>query len=211
MKIRLIAIALTMIMILSGFAVLLSYSPINNNVPISSSNNNIPVSPYIVGSNDTLLYEYQINNTGSAFTNGYFPFNFTDENLFDFNTTNSVVQNVKFLYSNGTQIKGFIPTGQDGLPNTDQGSGKWLVYLTNFTMTAGQIEDIYMQVFPANESVLNANFSTSTGVNVRFAAPSFTNTSLWHVVSNSGTISASEITMNNNHNLNHHHNNYRIC
>lgn len=180
MKIRLIAIALTMIMILSGFAVFLSYSPINNSVPISSSNNSIPVSPYIVGSNDTLLYEYQINNTGSAFTNGYFPFTFTNESLFHFNITNNVVQNVKFLYSNGTQIKGFIPTGQFGFPNTDQGSGKWLVYLTNFTMTVGQIEDIYMQVFPYTESVLNANFSTSnmyyTGI-----LPAFTDSTFWNI------------------------------
>ena len=177
MKIRLIAIALTMIMILSGFAVFLSYSPINNSVPISSSNNSIPISPDAIGSNNSLLYEYQINNTGPAFTNKYFPFTFTNENLFDFNTTGNVVQNVKFLYSNGTQIKGFIPTGQDGLPNTDQGSGKWLVYLTNFTMTAGQIEDIYMQVFPANESVLNANFSTSTSASIGVASVNFQNTS----------------------------------
>jgi hypothetical protein len=195
MKIRLIAIALTMLMIISGFAVLVSYAP---------ANNSIPVSPYVVGSNDTLLYEYQINNTGSAFTNGYFPFTFTDENLFIFNTTNSVVQNVKFLYSNGTQIKGFIPTGQTGLPNTDQGSGNWLVYFTNFSMTAGQIEDIYMQVFPANESVLNANFSTSTSAYIGITnLNDFSDTSLWHVVSNSGaTVSSTEITMSSNQNIN---------
>ena len=181
MKIRLIAIALTMLMIISGFAVLVSYAP---------ANNSIPVSPYVVGSNDTLLYEYQINNTGSAFTNGYFPFTFTDENLFIFNTTNSVVQNVKFLYSNGTQIKGFIPTGQTGLPNTDQGSGNWLVYFTNFSMTSGQSENIYMQVFPYTESVLNANFSTSNEAYIGYstAIEDFSNTSLWWIHSSAGTV-----------------------
>ena len=195
MRMRIIALALTLVMILSGFAVLVSYAP---------SNNSIPISPDAIGSNTTLLYEYQVNNTGPSFTDKYFPFTFTDESLFIFNTTHNVVQNVKFLYSNGSQIKGFIPTGQDGLPNTDQGSGKWLVYFTNFSMNAGQSENIYMQVFPSTESVLNANFSTSNTayIGLNTSLTDFTDTSLWHVVSNSGTISASEITMNNNQNVN---------
>ena len=198
MNMRVIAIALTLIMILSGFAILVNYTPLN-------SDNHVPVSPDAVGSNTTLLYEYKVTNTGLSFTNGYFPFTFTNESLFHFNITNSVVQNVKFLYSNGSQIKGFIPTGQDGLPDTDQGSGKWLVYLTDFTMNAGQSEYIYMQVFPYTESVLNANFSTSNTayIGLNTSLTDFTNTSLWHVVSNSGsTISASKITASNDQQVN---------
>ena len=193
MNTRCIVVVITFLMLLSGFTVL-----------IPSTHAPSGYQSAITNSNDTVLYEFQLNNTGSSFTDKYFPFTFTNESLFDFNTTDHVVQNVKFLYSNGTQIKGFIPTGQSGLPNTDQGSGKWLVYLSNFSMTAGQKEDIYMQVFPATESVLNANFSTSTDVNIGLVnLNDFSDTSLWKVVSNSGaTVSSTEITMAINENIN---------
>lgn len=179
MNTRCIVVVITFLMLLSGFTVL-----------IPSTHASSGYQSAITNSNDTVLYEFQLNNTGSSFTDKYFPFTFTNESLFDFNTTDHVVQNVKFLYSNGTQIKGFIPTGNYGLPNTDQGSGKWLVYLSNFSMTAGQKEDIYMQVFPATESVLNANFSTNTGINIGFYPVNFSNKNqVWiHTESNSPTI-----------------------
>ena len=193
MNTRCIVVVITFLMLLSGFTVL-----------IPSTHAPSGYQSAITNSNDTVLYEFQLNNTGSSFTDKYFPFTFTNESLFDFNTTDHVVQNVKFLYSNGTQIKGFIPTGQSGLPNTDQGSGKWLVYLSNFSMTAGQKEDIYMQVFPATESVLNANFSTSTDVNIGLVnLNDFSDTSLWKVVSNNGaTVSSTEITVSDNQAIN---------
>lgn len=138
--------------------------------------------------NQTLLYEFTIYNNGSAITNSYFPFYFTNESLFAFNITNNVVQNVMFLYSNGSQIKGLIPTGQYGMPNTNQGSGKWIVYFY-LSMPSHSSQNIYMQVYPYTTSVLNVNMSTTTYNSKPVLIPiSFTNTGYNYVQVPTGII-----------------------
>jgi hypothetical protein len=156
----------------------------------SASHNSLkPIPDSSLSSNTTLLYEFQVNNTGPAFTNGYFPLTFTNESLFLFNTTGNVVQNVNFLYSNGSHVRVFIPTGQPGLPNTDQGSGKWEVYLTNVSMPALSSMDIYMEVFPSTTSDINANYSTTTSANIGYASVDMANTSqVWVKAGYTGTL-----------------------
>ena len=188
MKIRLIAIALTMLMIISGFAVLVSYAPANN------SN---PVSPSAIGSNETALYEYSIYNNGSSATSmsEFIPFEFNDENLFIFNTTDNMVQNVLFLYPNGSQIKTYIPNGDLGLKTTDLGSGNWSVYFFNMSIPAKSYQDVYMQVFPSTMSVLNANESTTSYSYIQSGMQPFDNPNAWDITGSQDSVSGHNLTV----------------
>lgn len=165
------------------------YSPVETGaIPYTLVNNLASITlSYAFNSNQTSYYEFTLTNQGPTFSNGYIPFTFTNESLFAFNITNNIVQNVRFLYSNGTEIHGFIPTGQTGLGNTNQGSGKWLVYLSNLSMLAGSTENIYMQVYPNVISVLNANFSSANNEAVGLNDIAFNNPALIDVHYNDGS------------------------
>lgn len=106
MKIRLIAIALTMLMIISGFAVLVSYAPANNSNPVL-------VSPMANIQTNNTAYEYPITLTFNEKTNRSV---FTDVRI-TVNLAGSVAfvdklfSNLYFIDSNGVGEPMFIISG----------------------------------------------------------------------------------------------------
>ena len=173
----------------ASFVVGYSTLPKSHETPIAAA-------PHVIPANQTVLIQYTLYNNKSSFTNGVIQFYFTDDNLVIFNVTNSVVQNVMFLYSNGTQIKGWVPDGLNGVPASNQGNGKWMVFLDIYSFPAPSKMTIYMKVSPSTTSELNANMSTTTSQYVGYIQPNLSDKSVtWiHSAVNKYTVSSTEIT-----------------
>ena len=172
-KIWILAIIVTFMMLGSGIAVLgSSPTAVSNGASVKG------ITSYTVPANQTVLYEYKIYNNGTQFSNKIFPFYFSN-NLFSFNLTNGVVQNIEFLYGNGTQIHGWMPDYNTVFGNMKQSNGTYLVFL-NLSMKSYSSMPIYLRVFPDNMSVLNANLSGASSSNIGITTQFNKNTTWIH-------------------------------